>query len=155
MTLSTPLNEILVYSFGGKILAGFGDEYIEVDICPINYSAVSLVFCVVIISQVICCQWGQIVFEEAYAARDSTTLEQLKELSSKRRMIEESINESSSITTALAREMSGGLTSRSQQVICQYGIWYWETHLLFLARHMRFILHLSFSCILMSPFEYT
>ncbi|CAL2232221.1 unnamed protein product [Prunus armeniaca] len=59
----------------------------------------------------------KIVFEEAYSARDSTTLEQLKELSSKRRMIEESINESSSITTAIAREMSGGLTSRSQQVL--------------------------------------
>ncbi|PQQ09642.1 pH-response regulator protein palA/RIM20 [Prunus yedoensis var. nudiflora] len=59
----------------------------------------------------------KIVFEEAYAARDSTTLEQLKELSSKRRMIEESINESSSITTAIAREMSGGLTSRSEQVL--------------------------------------
>lgn len=47
MTLSTSLNEILVYSFGGKILEGFGDEYIEVDICPINYSAVLLVLCVV------------------------------------------------------------------------------------------------------------
>lgn len=70
------------------------------------------------------------MFEEAYAARDSTTLEQLKELSSKRRMIEESINESSSITTAIAREMSGGLTSRSEQVICQYGIWYLEDSLI-------------------------
>ncbi|XP_018823695.2 uncharacterized protein LOC108993285 isoform X2 [Juglans regia] len=57
----------------------------------------------------------KIVFEEAYAARDSATLEQLKELSSKRRVIEESINESSSITEAIAREMSGGLTSQVQQ----------------------------------------
>ncbi|KAK3033665.1 hypothetical protein RJ639_034544 [Escallonia herrerae] len=47
----------------------------------------------------------RIVFEEVYAARDSDTLEQLKELSSKRRVIEESINESSLITEAIAREM--------------------------------------------------
>ncbi|KAG6620281.1 hypothetical protein I3842_Q072300 [Carya illinoinensis] len=57
----------------------------------------------------------KLVFEEAYAARDSATLEQLKELSSKRRVIEEFINESSSITEAIAREMSGGLTSQVQQ----------------------------------------
>lgn len=62
------------------------------------------------------CECLQLVFEEAYAARDSATLEQLKELSSKRRVIEESINESSSITEAIAREMSGGLTSQVQQV---------------------------------------
>lgn len=61
-------------------------------------------------------EWLQIVFEEVYAARDSATLEQMKELSSKRTVIEESINESSSITDAIAREMSGGLTSRLQQV---------------------------------------
>lgn len=59
----------------------------------------------------------KIVFEDAYGASDSCTLEQLKELSSKRRSIEESINESSSITEAIAREMSGGLTSHSQQVL--------------------------------------
>ncbi|KAE8100756.1 hypothetical protein FH972_018619 [Carpinus fangiana] len=57
----------------------------------------------------------KIVFEEVYAARDSATLEQMKELSSKRRVIEDSINESSSITDAIAREMSGGLTSHLQQ----------------------------------------
>ncbi|KAB1221119.1 BRO1 domain-containing protein BROX [Morella rubra] len=57
----------------------------------------------------------KLVFEEVYAARDSATLEQLKELSSKRRVIEESINESSSITEAIAREISGGLTSPIQQ----------------------------------------
>lgn len=62
------------------------------------------------------CICRQIVFEDAYGASDSCTLEQLKELSSKRRLIEESINESSSITEAIAREMSGGLTSHSQQV---------------------------------------
>ncbi|EXB89378.1 hypothetical protein L484_017344 [Morus notabilis] len=59
----------------------------------------------------------KIVFEEVYGASDPCTLEQLKELSSKRRLIEESINESTSITEAIAREMSGGLTSHSQQVL--------------------------------------
>uniref|UniRef100_A0A5B7ASP1 BRO1 domain-containing protein n=1 Tax=Davidia involucrata TaxID=16924 RepID=A0A5B7ASP1_DAVIN len=57
----------------------------------------------------------KIVFEDIYPTRDSGTLEQLKELSSKRRVIEESINESSSITEAIAREMSGGLTSHCEQ----------------------------------------
>lgn len=61
----------------------------------------------------------KIVFEDVYVARDSGTLEQLKELSSKRRAIEESINESSNITEAIAIEISGGLTSPFQQVICQ------------------------------------
>lgn len=58
----------------------------------------------------------QVVFEDVYGASDSFTLEQLKELSSKRRLVEESIDENSSITEAIAREMSGGLTSHSQQV---------------------------------------
>lgn len=56
------------------------------------------------------------VFEDVYAARDSATLEQLKEVSSKRRVIEESINESSFVTEAIAREMYGGFTSPLQQV---------------------------------------
>lgn len=60
------------------------------------------------------------MFEEAYAARDSATLEQLKELSSKRRILVESTNKSSPITKAIAREMSGGLTSQSEQVICPF-----------------------------------
>ncbi|XP_004297136.1 PREDICTED: programmed cell death 6-interacting protein [Fragaria vesca subsp. vesca] len=59
----------------------------------------------------------KIVFEEAYVARDSATLEQLKELSSKRRILVESTNKSSPITKAIAREMSGGLTSQSEQVL--------------------------------------
>ncbi|KAL3501664.1 hypothetical protein ACH5RR_036113 [Cinchona calisaya] len=59
----------------------------------------------------------KVVFHEVFAASDSDTLEQLKELSSKRRVIEGSINESSSITEAIAREMSGGLTSRCEQDI--------------------------------------
>ncbi|XVE53340.1 hypothetical protein DITRI_Ditri02bG0196400 [Diplodiscus trichospermus] len=53
----------------------------------------------------------KIIFEDVFSARDSVTLEHLKELSSRRRVIEESINQSSSITEAIAREMSGGLTS--------------------------------------------
>ncbi|XP_057961702.1 uncharacterized protein LOC131153428 [Malania oleifera] len=57
----------------------------------------------------------RIVFEDVFIAHDSGTLEQLKELSSKRKVIEESINESSFITEAIAREMSGGLTSRFEQ----------------------------------------
>ncbi|GAB4828900.1 hypothetical protein Ancab_018561 [Ancistrocladus abbreviatus] len=56
-----------------------------------------------------------IVFEDIFSAHDSATLEQLKELSAKRRAIEESINETSSVTDAIAREMSGGLTSHCQQ----------------------------------------
>ena len=51
-----------------------------------------------------------------FSARDSATLEQLKELSSRRRVIEESINQSSSITEAIAREMSGGLTAHCLRV---------------------------------------
>lgn len=57
------------------------------------------------------------MFEEIYIARDSGTLEQLKELSARRRAIEESINESSFMTEAIAREMAGGLTSHHEQVI--------------------------------------
>lgn len=59
----------------------------------------------------------QVVFEEAFTANDPKTLAELQELSSKRKAIEESINESRSITEAIAREMSGGLTSRYEQDI--------------------------------------
>ncbi|KAI3497908.1 hypothetical protein L2E82_13884 [Cichorium intybus] len=58
----------------------------------------------------------KIVFEDVYCAHDSGTLEQLKELSSKRVNVE-SINENNSITDAIAREMSGGLTSQHEQDI--------------------------------------
>uniref|UniRef100_A0A1D1ZE25 Programmed cell death 6-interacting protein n=1 Tax=Anthurium amnicola TaxID=1678845 RepID=A0A1D1ZE25_9ARAE len=57
----------------------------------------------------------KIVFEDAFHAHDSGTLEQLKELSSRRKVIEESVNESSFITEAIAREMAGGLTSKIEQ----------------------------------------
>ncbi|PSR91195.1 BRO1 domain-containing protein [Actinidia chinensis var. chinensis] len=59
----------------------------------------------------------KIIFEDVYPARDSGTLVQLKELSSKRRAMEESINESRFITEAIAREISGGLNSHSEQDI--------------------------------------
>ncbi|MFS8028554.1 putative BRO1 domain-containing protein [Helianthus anomalus] len=58
----------------------------------------------------------KIVFEDVYSAQDSGTLEQLKELSSKRVSVE-LINENNSITDAIAREMSGGLTSQCEQDI--------------------------------------
>ena len=48
------------------------------------------------------------VFEDVYASCDSTTLEHLKELSSKRKAIEDSINECNFVTEAIAKEMSGG-----------------------------------------------
>ncbi|XP_065880339.1 vacuolar-sorting protein BRO1 [Euphorbia lathyris] len=57
----------------------------------------------------------KIMFEDVFAARDSVTLEHLKELSSKRRVIEDSINQTSFITEAIAREMYGGSTSRCEQ----------------------------------------
>lgn len=59
---------------------------------------------------------SQIVFENVFSVLDSASLEHLKELTAKRRLIEESVNATSNITEATAREMSGGLTSRSQQV---------------------------------------
>lgn len=58
----------------------------------------------------------QVLFENALPASDPGTLEQLKELSSRRRAIE-SINQNSFVTEATAREMSGGLTSRCEQNI--------------------------------------
>ncbi|KAL9225780.1 hypothetical protein vseg_001667 [Gypsophila vaccaria] len=59
----------------------------------------------------------RIVFEDAFVARDGASLEQLKELSAKRRLIDESVNDTSCITEATAREMAGGLTSRIEQEI--------------------------------------
>ncbi|KAL6538934.1 hypothetical protein OROMI_025260 [Orobanche minor] len=56
-----------------------------------------------------------IVYENVLLSSDSSTLEQLKELSSKRKAMEESINANSHVTEAIAREMSGGLTSRCEQ----------------------------------------
>lgn len=58
----------------------------------------------------------KVVFEAVYCAQDSGTLEQLKELSS-RRVNVNAINEHNSITDAIAREISGGLTSQCEQDI--------------------------------------
>jgi hypothetical protein len=76
------------------------------------------------------CFVHQVVYEETYYARDSGTLEQLKELSTKRQAIEESINGSSKITPAIAREMAGGVTSPVLQVsfllllgVMEYFLW--------------------------------
>ncbi|PIN09502.1 hypothetical protein CDL12_17922 [Handroanthus impetiginosus] len=56
------------------------------------------------------------VYQDVFPASDLGTLEELKELSSKRKAIEDSVN-GSSVTEAIAREMSGGLTSRHEQDI--------------------------------------
>lgn len=59
----------------------------------------------------------RVVFENVFSVLDPVSLEHLKELTARRRLIEESVNATSCITEATAREMSGGLTSRSQQDI--------------------------------------
>ncbi|XP_011077201.1 BRO1 domain-containing protein BROX [Sesamum indicum] len=58
-----------------------------------------------------------IVYQNVLSASDSGTLEQLKELSSKRKAIEETFNQTSYVTDAIAREISGGLTSHCEQDI--------------------------------------
>ncbi|KAL7110528.1 hypothetical protein ACP275_05G031600 [Erythranthe tilingii] len=58
-----------------------------------------------------------IIYENVIVASGSFTLEQLKELSAKRKAIEDFINENTFIPEAIAREMSGGLTSRCEQDI--------------------------------------
>eukprot|EP00262_Sarcandra_glabra_P007873 TRINITY_DN20962_c0_g1_i1.p1 TRINITY_DN20962_c0_g1~~TRINITY_DN20962_c0_g1_i1.p1 ORF type:complete len:391 (-),score=60.22 TRINITY_DN20962_c0_g1_i1:193-1365(-) len=57
----------------------------------------------------------KIVFEDIFCAHDAVTLEQLKELSSRRGEIGESIKKKSFITEAVVSEMAGGVTSRYQQ----------------------------------------
>ncbi|XP_039123200.1 uncharacterized protein LOC120259822 [Dioscorea cayenensis subsp. rotundata] len=57
----------------------------------------------------------KLVFEEVFYACDAKTLERLKELSSRRRVIEQSINQNSNITEAIAREMSGGSSCPYEQ----------------------------------------
>lgn len=59
---------------------------------------------------------GQILYEETFYARDSGTLEQLKELSTRRQAIQDSINGISRLTPVIAREMAGGITSPVLQV---------------------------------------
>lgn len=62
----------------------------------------------------------QVVFEDTYYARDSGTLEQLKELTTRRKSIEDFLNGSNQLTPAIAREMAGGISSPVLQV-------YWST----------------------------
>lgn len=53
----------------------------------------------------------KVAFEETYYARDSGTLEQLKELTARRRAIEDFLNGTNQLTPAIAREMAGGISS--------------------------------------------
>lgn len=53
----------------------------------------------------------KVVFEDTYYARDSGTLEQLKELTARRKSIEDFLNGSNQLTPAIAREMAGGISS--------------------------------------------
>jgi hypothetical protein len=52
-----------------------------------------------------------VVFEQTYYAQDSGTLEQLRELSTRRKAWEETRNGSSNMAPAIAREIAGGETS--------------------------------------------
>ncbi|XP_073395450.1 uncharacterized protein [Physcomitrium patens] len=62
----------------------------------------------------------KVVYEETFYARDSGTLEQLRELSTRREAIQNSIDGSCRITPAIAREMAGGITSPVLQKIERY-----------------------------------
>ncbi|MCO5572311.1 hypothetical protein L7F22_026064 [Adiantum nelumboides] len=53
----------------------------------------------------------KVVFEDTYCARDSGTLEQLKELTTRRKAVEDFLNGSNQLTPAIAREMAGGVSS--------------------------------------------
>lgn len=57
------------------------------------------------------------MFEKVLRADGPITLAELKELTSKRKAIEESVNGTSKLTDAIAREMNRGLTSACDQVI--------------------------------------
>ncbi|XP_031474325.1 uncharacterized protein LOC116246661 isoform X1 [Nymphaea colorata] len=57
----------------------------------------------------------KVLFEENFPALDSGTLEYLKDLSSRRKALEESINGTSFTSEVIQREMSGGLTSQCQR----------------------------------------
>ncbi|KAK9118492.1 hypothetical protein Scep_016585 [Stephania cephalantha] len=57
----------------------------------------------------------KLIFEEIYKTPDAGTLEQLKELSARRRAFAVNISESSSNTEATARDISDGLNSRFEQ----------------------------------------
>ncbi|CAH2037950.1 unnamed protein product [Thlaspi arvense] len=63
----------------------------------------------------------EILFEKALASDGPATLVEVKELSSKRKAIEESVNRTSNVTDAIAREMNRGLTSSSEQDLHKLG----------------------------------
>eukprot|EP00897_Mesotaenium_endlicherianum_P004361 jgi/Mesen1/3953/ME000209S02963 len=62
-------------------------------------------------------------YEDKYYARDSGTLNQLKELSARRLALEESLNGKSRLTEAIAREIHGGISSPILQKL-QQADWY-------------------------------
>uniref|UniRef100_M4DJQ5 BRO1 domain-containing protein n=1 Tax=Brassica campestris TaxID=3711 RepID=M4DJQ5_BRACM len=59
----------------------------------------------------------QIVFEKVLSCDGPTTLQEVKNLSSKRKAVEESVNRSSNVTDAIAREMNRGITSCEQDLL--------------------------------------
>lgn len=54
------------------------------------------------------------MFEKVLSCDGPTTLQEVKNLSSKRKAVEESVNRSSNVTDAIAREMNRGITSCEQ-----------------------------------------
>ncbi|XP_010556378.1 PREDICTED: BRO1 domain-containing protein BROX [Tarenaya hassleriana] len=63
----------------------------------------------------------EIVFENVLPSYDPGTLEQLKELSSKRKIVEDSVNKTRTVSEAIAREMNRGLTSACEQDLYKLG----------------------------------
>nr|VDD07648.1 unnamed protein product [Brassica rapa] len=63
----------------------------------------------------------QIVFEKVLSCDGPTTLQEVKNLSSKRKAVEESVNRSSNATDAIAREMNRGLASSCEQDLLKLG----------------------------------
>lgn len=60
------------------------------------------------------------MFEKELQSDGPVTLSEVKELTTKRKVIEESVNKTSKITDATAREMCRGLTSACEQVTKNY-----------------------------------
>ncbi|KAF8087371.1 hypothetical protein N665_0588s0039 [Sinapis alba] len=63
----------------------------------------------------------EIVFEKVLSCGGPTTLQEVKNLSSKRKAVEESVNRTSNVTDAVAREMSRGLASSCEQDLLKLG----------------------------------
>ncbi|WZZ80250.1 hypothetical protein YC2023_100822 [Brassica napus] len=58
-----------------------------------------------------------IVLEKVLSCDGPTTLQEVKNLSSKRKAVEESVNRTSNVTDAIAREMNRGITSCEQDLL--------------------------------------